>query len=157
MRSTLNSAIFLITAMAVTTMFTLGPKIESVINPVVRKFEVRKYWNDGGKYYIEGIMLKTRNECDLIDISIIAHGGESDENAKKVIVDLIIDTSFRPAGAQYWGPWEVIPPEEPIGPIFSIVMRHRCHSLWEQTQVVYNGLTSEVFPGMMIDREKTDG
>lgn len=164
MRTTYNAAIWLITIMLAVVVFTLGPRLEVLINPVIRSFQINNSWFHDGSYFIEGTLLKTRGECEPTGIFILANGGFADPNVKVIRFDLSPDPAhygpeltMRLAGAQYWGPWEVIPPEEPIGPIISIVITHQCHALWELTQVVYSGLTSEVFPGLVLDQEIPNG
>lgn len=164
MRNTLGGAIYLIFAMMAIVLFTLGPRLETLINPVMGFFEIKNSWREDDNFFIEGALLKNRGECEPTGIFMYADGGLTDENAKSIRIDFTPDPAHygpdytsRPAGAQYWGPWQIIPPAEPIGPVFTIVVTHRCHALWELTQVIYSGLTAEIFPGMLIDEEITNG
>ena len=160
MRSALRSAIYLIFFMTAVVLFTLGPRIEALISPVIGAFEVERTWQDNGNFYAEGAMLKLRGECEPTDIVMWTGGGFRDRNAKIVKIDYSPDpmsksSKFinRPQGSQHWGPWQFISPNEPLGPIISIVVRHKCHSLWQQSQTIYTGLTRDFFPGMTLDTE----
>lgn len=163
MRNTLIAAVYLIFFMAGIILFTMGPRIEVLLNPVIGAFKIDRIWQekkDDGKihYFIQGALLKTRAECSPVEISMFTGGGVSDENAKTV--KIIFDEDpinekgklvSRPAGDQHWGPWELVPPQEPLGPIIRIVVRHRCHALWEQSQTIFSGLTRDIFPGLDLD------
>lgn len=162
LRNILKSAIYLIFFMAAVVMFTLGPKIEALIHPVVGAFKIEEFWteeHDGEThYYMQGAMLKLRGECEPKEIVMFANGGLNDENAKIVRLDFEPDPLHvtsnlitRPTGAQHWGPWRMIPPKEPIGPIMSLMIRHQCHSMWQQSQIIYTGLTKDFFPGLRLD------
>jgi len=162
LRRLLDASIYIIFGMMFITLFTLGPRIEAVINPVVGAFKIDKIWSEihNGKryYYIQGAMLKLRGECELTEVIMYAAGGFVDKNAKVIAIDFSPDPahmdgnlSSRPIGAQYWGPWRLHEPTSPVGPIISISVRHRCHALWNQTQVIFTGLTKDFFLDMEID------
>lgn len=162
MRNILRSAIYLIFFMAAIVLFTLGPKIEALINPVIGAFEIERIWQEGDPktYMAEGALLKLRGECEPTEIIMWAGGGFNDKNAKVINIDFSPDPIqtngnliTRPQGSQHWGPWRFTAPKEPLGPIISIVVRHHCHSLWQQSQTIYTGLTSDLFPGMLLDTE----
>lgn len=160
MRSILRSAIYLIFFMAAIVLFTLGPRIEALISPVIGAFEVEKVWQKDGEFFADGALLKLRGECEPTEIVMWTGGGLTDPNAKVVEIDYTRDPNkgtkkliTRPEGSQHWGPWRFIPPDEPIGPIISIIVRHRCHMLWQQSQTIYTGLTRDFFPGMKLDTE----
>ena len=57
----------------------------------------------------------------------------------------------RPAGPQEWGPWEIFPPEEPIGPIMKMTGQHRCHVLWQVPTDIMVGSTELFFPDKILD------
>lgn len=167
MRNVLRSAIYLIFFMAAIVLFALGPKIESLISPVIGAFEIEKVWqekvNGQKQYMVEGAMLKIRGECEPTEIIMWAGGGFADNNAKIVKIDFSpdpvhIDNQLvtRPQGSQHWGPWRLVPPREPLGPILTLVARHRCHSLWQQTQIIYTGLTTEFFPDLVLDTQEVN-
>ena len=163
MRNILTSAIYLIFAMVAVVIFTQGPKIEVLLNPVVGAFEVTEVWQEKGangetRYLMQGAMLKLRGECEPLEVVMISNGGIRDQNAKVVRLNFDPDPISekhrmvtRPAGSQHWGPWELEPPPEPIGPIVSIFVTHRCHSLWQQTQLIFSGQSSMFFPELNID------
>lgn len=162
-RSILHAAIYTIFAMALIVLFTLGPRIEALINPVITAFEIKHSWQEDGAYYIDGALIKARGECEPTSVVMYADGGITDENAKIVRIEFPLseddegfteDLLVRPKGSQFWGPWRINPPIEPIGPIFSIVTTHKCHALWSITHVVYNGLTSDIFPGLILDEAR---
>lgn len=163
MRNVLQSAIYLIFFMMSIVLFVLGPKIEALLHPVISGFEIQRIWQEADSngtmvYFAEGIILKTRGECEPTDVLIYANGGAEDKSSKPVHIETpndprdnehgLIDS---PVGAQHWGPWRFYPPSEPLGPIINIAVRHRCHSLWQQTQIIYTGLTNELFPGLELD------
>lgn len=162
MRNALNAAIYLIFAMLAIVLFVLGPKIEALIHPVVGAFKIESVWqeeHDGEiHYYMQGAMLKFRGECEPTEVVMFTDGGLVDANGKIVKIDFEPDPMHitnelisRPEGAQHWGPWRLIPPREPIGPIISLMVRHQCHALWQQSQVIYTGLTKDIFPGLVLD------
>ena len=163
LRTILNAAIYLIFVMASVVLFTLGPRIEPIINPVIGGFEIKSTWTEDGSYFISGALLKNRGECEPRSFHMYANGGAQDSNAKIIRINFDAsdnrignDLFTRPTGPQYWGPWEIFPPDEPVGPIFSIVVTHRCHALWELSQVIYVGLTEKIFPDVHIDQENTE-
>jgi hypothetical protein len=158
MRSVLRAAIYFIFFMLGVVLFTLGPKLEVLMNPVVGAFKIEKIWQEGNRYFVEGALLKIRGECEPTEIVMFAGGGFEDKNAKIIKIGFSTDpiqgdSGFvaRPKGAQHWGPWELTPPSEPLGPIVSLAVTHRCHSLWHQTQVIYTGLTRDFFPDLTLD------
>lgn len=164
MRNTLTAAIYLIFFLTAVVLFVLGPRIEVLIHPVVGAFKIEQVWqeeHDGEThYYMQGALLKLRGECEPTEAIMFTDGGLHDPNGKMVGIDfkpdpmhLTNDLIVRLEGAQHWGPWRLIPPEEPIGPIISLMVRHSCHALWQQSQVIYTGLTKEFFPELVLDTQ----
>lgn len=161
----LTGSVYLIFVLFFIMVFTVGPRIEVLLNPVIGSFQITRSWSEvheNGKrrYFIRGAMLKIRGECAPVELVMVANGGISDENSKFIKINFDSDPVSsdhmvtRPSGAQHWGPWEIIPPSEPIGPIVSLFVTHRCHSLWQQTQMIFSGSTTKFFPDLNIDKAR---
>lgn len=158
MRRTYNGFIWIIFAMMAISLFVLGPRIESTVYPIVPEFVIDESWKLGDRYFVRGHMVKTRPECEPTDVILWAGGGFTDPLAKLIVVDFRPDPYHeggdlrsRPAGAQEWGPWEVFPPDEPIGPFITITSRHRCHLLWQVPSNIYTGNSELFFPDKILD------
>ena len=158
MKRVYNGFIWIIFAMMALSLFVLGPRIESTVYPIVPEFIVDESWKIDDRYFIKGHMVKTRPECEPTTVSVWAGGGVTDPLAKLISVDFRPDPYHngdglrsRPAGAQAWGPWEIFPPEEPIGPIITITSRHRCHVLWQVPSKIFTGSSELFFPDKLLD------
>lgn len=166
LRRVLNVFTYLICLLMLMTMFILGPRIEAQISPVVGAFRVIDIWQDKDpdtqetRYWMSGALVKLREECQPVDFLMMSGGGFNDPTSTIIQFDTSQDPVSqpdrmisRPAGSQYWGPWRMYPPKEPIGPLVTIVVRHRCHGLWQLTQTIYTRATKDFFPGLRIDIE----
>lgn len=162
----LNGAVWIIMVLITIVIIVVGPRVESILSPVVPIFDITRNWvehtPDGPRYFIEGTMVKDRPECRPKSVQLWAGGGLSDPNAKNIEVDFWPDPYHqqkseevslrsRPAGAQHWGPWEIFPPEEPIGPVVTISSSHVCHILWETPSRLAVVDSNKFFPDKVID------
>ena len=156
-RKILNSLWSLVFFLGIAIFFIVGPRLEVMFNPVITTFEVLDVQYQGDdRYLATGAMFKARGNCTPVSVSATAGGLPNEVNSK--IVDIIFRDRdeqgggnilrARPEGSQYWGPWEIIFPERPIGPILHIYVIHDCHILWNTTQVLYRGATADLFPEM---------
>lgn len=162
----LKFSMTLIFVLVLIVLFIIGPRIESVLYPIVPDFRVEKHWTQNGRYFVSGSMVKDRPECDPKDISMFAGGGTGDVNSKPIFIDFKADIYHvnssieeetqilrtRPAGAQKWGPWELFPPSEPVGPIITVTALHHCHMLWSTPSTLAILGSSDVFPDKFLDQ-----
>lgn len=166
LRKILTILTYVIMVMLTIVIFVLGPRIEAAISPVVGAFRVTDIWQDKDpdtgetRYFISGAVLKLRDECVPTSFVMMSGGGFTDPTATVVTIDMHRDPmhqpgklTSRPSGSQYWGPWRLKPPAEPVGPLLTIMVRHKCHALWELSQQIYTRATADFFPGLEIDIE----
>jgi hypothetical protein len=148
MRFTLGVLLIIFGFTCLVAFFILGPRLETVLNPVVVNFKITEIQAEPGKTEIRGVLNKLRGNCEIEEVNIYAASPEEGPNAKFVISDFSrnVEVRNRPAGTQEWGPWILYPPEKPIGPIITISSLHHCHNLWSVRTDLWSGLTSEVFP-----------
>lgn len=131
---------------------SIGPRLEVLISPVVTSFAITDIsHNSDGSAAIRGTIFKALGRDHCVPVSVQAHTTDEAEPAKRVNIDFepIANNSgwvTRPSGAQTFGPWLLYPPEPPIGPVFLITVTHHCHFLWNTTQTLYAGQSSDFFP-----------
>lgn len=150
----LNALLLIITALMVVAVLFVGPRVEVILSPVVSAFTIDEVWQENGHTYMKGSMFKDRGECIPQSLVMTASGNINDPYAKIILIDTDLEDisrgvdkiESRPAGSQYWGPWEIFSPEPPIGPLVRIYVTHRCHFLWNTEQLIYVGDTATFFP-----------
>lgn len=162
MRAALSGMVYLTLFLCMIVLLVVGPRIETLLYPVVPYFEITDSFSleeeSETRYFISGSMIKLRGECKPIDISLWAGGGTADPNSKSITIDFNPDLFHidklrtRPTGSQHWGPWEVFSPEEPVGPILTLMVVHDCHFIWNTPAVIFTGLTTELFPNIKLDQ-----
>jgi hypothetical protein len=148
MRIFLHMILVMFTILSVVTFFIVGPKLESVLNPVVSDFKIIDIDASPERTIVQGVLTKNRGECVIESLNVAISADPNDPNAKMASVNFSTDNVVhdRPAGSQYWGPWELKAPSQPLGPVVTITSRHRCHVLWEVETLLWSGLTSQLFP-----------
>ena len=152
MQKLYNWALSVIGIMTVFIIFYVGPRVETLMFPVVTDFKIEhiKKLRDGSTE-ISGIMLKQRGECEPVPGSLTAFTeyfvNDDDHPSKEVHIRLepLDKWNSRPQGSQYWGPWLLTPPVPPLGPLLVIRIKHRCHPFWDTDTVLYSGPTKDFF------------
>lgn len=138
-------------------MFYVGPRLESVLWPVVPTFIVEDIEHTPeGDAIISGVLYKSYGREHCHPESITAYTTDGVQPSRRV--DILFEAhrsgsphqwAVRPSGAQTFGPWRLYRPDPPIGPIIMIQVTHRCHALWSVTQDLYRGLSEDFFPGQV--------
>lgn len=148
MRFVLGALLILFGFTCLIVFFIMGPRLEVLLNPVVVDFKVTRIEAVQGKTEIRGVMNKIRGNCEIEEVNIYATSQEGGPNVKFVFTDFSQngEVNNRPEGVQEWGPWELHPPEKPIGPIITISSLHHCHNLWSVRTILWTGLTKDIFP-----------
>jgi len=151
---------YLIISMMMIILFFFGPRIEVVIFPVISDFAVTEISEVDNRYFIKGVLYKNRGECAPKELNIYVGDQTPGADPEKiVIVDLKPDPigrengelRTRSSGSQFWGPWEIFPPDLPLGPIITFSIIHQCHFAWQTQQILYRGVTSDFFPEHMLE------
>jgi hypothetical protein len=137
-------AIFIMCA----TIFTyLAPRAEVLMFPVISKFEMTDIEVREDYTLVSGVFIKERGECELLSINFesINTPGLNPERDIKVEFLLNEERRIRPQGANFFGPWKLLPPGPPLGPTLIIETVHRCHIFWNTRDVIFRGFTSDFF------------
>ena len=100
--------------------------------PVVTEFVIEQavHMTDGDSVVIRGSMRKVR-DCRFIEVV-----GLSGEKVVEVtFLDRIGGDKSRAPGVSDFGPWRL----HPDASTMQLVVRHRCHGLWDSTTVIFEG------------------
>lgn len=130
----------------------IGPRLEVLISPVVSSFTITDIIHEpDGSAIIRGTMFKALGRDHCVPVSVQAHTTDEAEPAKRVTIEFeptgnSVEWVTRPSGAQTFGPWQLHPPDPPIGPVFLLAVTHDCHFLWNTTQTLYAGQSADFFP-----------
>ena len=158
-----NVAQFIILVMVTIVIFTVGPRVETLLFPVITRFEIPSgaiFKHPDGSTEISGILVKARGECEPVQGSLTVFTEEFNNDtthpAKEIRVEFEPGDKWnsRPAGSQYFGPWRLVPPGPPLGPALMIRIKHKCHPFWETETVLYQGLTEDFFTNTQIHGEE---
>lgn len=141
-------------ALSVVVFFSIGPRLEVLLSPVVPVFDITDIEHrEDGTAVIGGFLMKAAGRSHCAPVFVTAYTTDYVNPDKVIQMDFEPPPSGdghiwsnRPSGAQEFGPWLLAPPSPPIGPVIILTVTHDCHALWNTTQVLYTGKSDEFFP-----------
>lgn len=142
--------LMLIFAMTVLVFFYLAPKIDAILFPAVTDFKITRIETaqDGKSAEVWGVLNKQRGYCRKKELNVFSDpigSGKTKKNYGFVSLE-DMDVPNRPEGVQEFGPWKIIRPEDPLGPLIHFSATHSCNFMWETVTDLGSYVTTDIFP-----------
>lgn len=133
-------------------VFTFGPRLEAKYNHPVENFIISEIkYIDPKTSTIKGILIKHEgmDHCEFKGVTAFSNDFETPIKTIGVLYEPkdVIDT--RPHGSQEFGPWTLVTSAEELGIVTTLLVRHRCHALWEITKELKVMDTRKLFPELV--------
>lgn len=133
-------------------LFAFGPGVEARYNHPLDVFLISEINHvDRQTSTIEGILIKHEgmDHCKFRGVTAFANDFETPIKTIGVTYEPkdVVDT--RPPGSQEYGPWTLTTSAEELGILTTLIVRHRCHALWEITKEMKVMDTRKLFPELV--------